>query len=253
MKFFSRKATRAEPQLDEGAVAADSIAASPQTEPSKADLRGLPKAMGYMNTAQTVMAVNRGLLLANILTAVAVLALAVGLVQSREWITVYIPPSTAQGGFATAGTPSAATVYGFAGLLLQQLYHWPIDGESDYAKAIEAQRLYLTPAFRRALLEDFAKLRNRSGLNELRGRARALHPAPDRLYSPERVTAFGNGVWGVALEYRLVESIAASPIKDVAIRYEVRVVRAEVNPAGNKWGLQLDGWLRDPVRLVDEE
>lgn len=197
----------------------------------------------------TVMAINRGLLLSNLVLGIAVVALAIGLAQSREWITVYIPPDTTEGGFQTAGMPSAATVYGFAAQILQQIYHWPVDGEVDYVSAIESQTPYLTTTFRRQLQADFQRLRNRSGLNELRGRARALHPAPDRLYGPERVERLGPGVWGVEIEYRLVESIEASPIKDAVIRYAVRVVRADVNPRGNRWGLQLDGWLRDPVRI----
>ncbi|MYB34477.1 MAG: TIGR03746 family integrating conjugative element protein [Gammaproteobacteria bacterium] len=215
------------------------------------DLRGLPHGLGYVNTAHTVMAINRSLLLANIILGAVCIALAVGLAQSREWITVYIPPDTARGSLQTAGTPGPATVYGFAGQVLQILNHWPVDGEADYAAAIKSQTPYLTPGFRRQLQEDYDRLRNRSGLNELRGRARALHPAAGRLYGPERVERLGGGVWGVEIEFRLVESIEASPIKDLVIRYAVRVVRADVNPEGNRWGLQLDGWIRDPVRIPD--
>jgi len=218
-------------------------------ETGNPDLRGLPRRVGYANTTHTVMTINRSLLLSNIVLGVACIVLAAGLAGSREWITVYIPPDTTEGGFQTAGKPSQATVYGFAAQVLQILNHWPVDGERDYASAIESQTLYLTPRFRRQLLEDYTRLGNRAGLNELRGRARALHPAADRLYSPERVEKLGAGVWGVEIEYRLVESIEASPIKDTVIRYAVRVVRAEVNPRGNRWGLQLDGWLRDPVRI----
>ncbi len=224
----------------------------PAAESDIPDLRGMPRTIGYANTTQTVMAINRGLLLANLALGVACVALAIGLAQSREWITVYIPPDPVAGGFQTAGMPSAPTVYGFVAQTLQQLYHWPIDGEIDYANAIDMQTPYLTTTFRRELQADFARLRNRSGLNELRGRARALHPAPERLYSPEQVQRIGPGVWGVEIEYRLVESIEASPIKDTVIRYAVRVVRADVNPNGNRWGLQLDGWLRDPVRIESE-
>lgn len=224
----------------------------PPDGPEHPDLRGLPKGVGYVNTAHTVMAINRSLLLANIILGLVCIALAVGLAQSREWITVYIPPDTAQGGFQTAGAPGPSTVYGFAGQVLQHLNHWPTDGEQDCAAAIKRQTPYLTTGFRHQLLEDCTRLRNRAGLNELRGRARALHPAPERLYSPERVQRLSDGVWSVAIEYRLVESIAASPIKDAVIRYEVRAVRADVNPDGNKWGLQLDGWIRDPVRIRSE-
>ena len=242
MKFLKRGKDRREPVVEP----APGTGAAP-------DLRGLPHGVGYVNTAHTVMAVNRGLLLANLLLGLVCLALAFALSASREWITVYVPPDTTRGAFQTAGTPSPATVYGFAGLTLQHLNHWPVDGETDYGRAIGAQAAHLSPAFFRQLQADRALLASRSGINELRGRTRALHPAPGRLYSPSRVRRIADGVWGVGIEFRLIETIAASPIKDAVIRYEVRVVRAEVNPDGNRWGLQLDGWIRDPVRVAEED
>jgi len=256
MKWIRKrpKAARAKDPSRDPALDADHARRPGQVQPAgmeNPDLRGLPPGIGYVNTAHTVMAINRSLLLAVIILGTACIVLAVGLGQSREWITVYIPPDTARGSIQTAGTPGPATVYGFSAQVLQHLNHWPVDGEQDYASAIETQTPYLTPGFRRQLLEDYDRLGNRSGLNELKGRARALHPAPERLYAPERVQRIGPGVWGVEIEYRLVESIEGSPIKDAVIRYAVRVVRADVNPRGNRWGLQLDGWLRDPVRIQD--
>ena len=249
MKLFTQTE-----QTSPQSVPADGQASvcSTEVKHNSSRLQRLVGDMGYMNTTHTVMAIYRSLLLSNIILGFVALALSIGLAQSREWITVYIPPDTTQGGFQTAGQPSSATVYGFAGQTLQQLNHWPVDGEVDYAKAIETQTPYLTPSFRRYLLEDYNRLGNRSGLNELRARARALHPAPDRLYSPERVEDLGPGVWSVDLEYRLVESIEASPIKDTIIRYQVRVVRADIDPDGNRWGLQLDGWIHEPSRIVSK-
>lgn len=205
--------------------------------------------VGFVQTIETVRAINRALLLIIIVLACALIALSAALMSSRDWITVYVPPDTTRGAFITAGTPSPLHVYGFAALTLQNLHHWPADGEKDYLAAIEAQAPYLTPPFRRQLLEDHARLANRAGINELKGRGRALFPIPDRLYSPDRVVRAGDGVWTVTMDYRLLETIGATRVKDILIRYELRVVQSDVDPAGNVWGLQFDGFLREPVRI----
>lgn len=204
---------------------------------------------GYVQTVETVRAVNRALLLIIIALVTAVIALAAALMSSRDWITVYVPPDVTRGAFITASTPSPATVYGFAAITLQNLHHWPADGERDYLASIDAQAPYLTPGFRRQLLEDHARLTNRGGINELKGRGRALFPVPERLYSPDRVVRSAEGVWSVTMDYRLLETIGATRVKDILIRYELRVVQSDVDPAGNVWGLQLDGFLREPVRI----
>ena len=209
--------------------------------------------VGFVQTIETVRAINRAQLVIIFCLTVALIALSVALMSSRDWITVYVPPDTTRGSFITAGTPSPSHVYGFAALTLQALYHWPSDGEQDYLASIGSQAPYLTPAFHRQLLEDHGRLSNRAGINELRGRGRALYPIPSRLYSPDRVVRTGDGVWSVILEYRLLETIAAMQVKDIHIRYEIRAVQSDVDPAGNVWGLQLDGFLREPVRISSLE
>lgn len=204
---------------------------------------------GYAQTIETVRAINRALLLIIIALVAALIALSVALMSSRDWITVYVPPDVTRGSFITAGTPSQQHVYGFATLTLQNLYHWPADGEQDYLASIDSQAPFLTPSFRRQLIEDHARLTNRAGINELAGRGRALFPISARLYSPERVIRTGDGVWSVTMDYRLLETIGATRVKDIHIRYEVRVVQSDVDPGGNVWGLQLDGFLREPVRI----
>ncbi|MXY64074.1 MAG: TIGR03746 family integrating conjugative element protein [Gammaproteobacteria bacterium] len=215
------------------------------TRPGLLERQGI----GFVQSIETVRAINRALLIIILCLAAALIALSVALMSSRDWITVYVPPDITRGSFITAGTPSPATVYGFAAITLQGLYHWPADGEKDYLASIDSQAPYLTPAFRRQLMEDHARLSNRAGINELKGRGRALFPIPDRLYSPDRITWVGDGVWSVTLEFRLLETIESTQVKDISIRYELRVVQSDVDPSGNVWGLQLDGFLREPVRI----
>ncbi len=207
------------------------------------------QSIGFVQSIETVRAINRALLIIILCLAAALIALSIALMSSRDWITVYVPPDITRGSFITAGTPSPATVYSFAAITLQGLYHWPADGEKDYLASVDSQSPYLTPTFRRQLLEDHALLSNRAGINELKGRGRALFPIPGRLYSPERITRIGDGVWSATLEFRLLETIGSTQVKDINIRYELRVVQSDVDPAGNVWGLQLDGFLHEPVRI----
>lgn len=209
----------------------------------------LPPGMGYVQTLQTVMSVNRALLVILLAMTLIIGILGVALMSSREWITVYVPPDTTRGSVITAGIPEHATVYGFAWQTLQGLNHWPVDGEADYPEAIAGQALYLSGDMRRYLNRNMNDLKNRFGINELKGRTRALHPVGEARFSPERVRRLADGVWGVQIDARLVETVEAVAVKDIIIRYRLRVARTEVNPRGNAWGLMLDGFLEAPERL----
>ena len=210
--------------------------------------------VGYVQTVETVRAINRALLVIVLIMVAAIVMISIALMSTREHITVYIPPDTTRANIVTAGTPLPAGIYGFASLTLQNLYHWSTDGQVDYRASIDSLSPYLTPAFHRQLLEDHTRLTNRGGINEISGRTRSLFPLPDRLFTPDRVVRDADGVWFVTLDFRLVETIEAAPIKDIVIRYDVRVVRADVDPTGNVWGMQLDGFLREPVRIsIPEE
>ena len=208
-----------------------------------------PPDYGYVKPLHTVMAINRGLMAVVLVLVVTVSALGFTLMQSRKWIPVYVPPDTSQGAFLTAYTPPANTVYGFGYQTLQALYHWPADGQRDYRANIDRLNLYLTPRFRTWLLTDLSRLANRAGINELRDRSRALHPLPEALFSSDRINRIGDGVWEAGMDFRLVEELSGLPVKDIGIRYRVRIVQADVDPTGNQWGLLIDGFTADPERI----
>lgn len=209
----------------------------------------LPVQTGYVRTVHTVMAINRGLMMSVLGLTVAVVALGFVLLESRKWIPVYVPPDTSQGTFLTAYTPNPGSVYGFGFQTLQFLYHWPKNGSEDYPANIDNLAYYITPKFRSWLLDDFTRLSNRFGINELRGRSRALHPIPAALFEADRVVRISEGVWHVTMDYRLVEEVDGSAIKDTVIRYSLRIVQSDVNPHGNQWGMMLDGFVGEPQRI----
>ncbi|MYH89592.1 MAG: TIGR03746 family integrating conjugative element protein [Gammaproteobacteria bacterium] len=225
------------------------VAADPEKIPGLEMLPGRHMGLGYVQTLQTVMTVNRALLVLLLAAIAVIVVLGIALMSSREWITVYVPPDTTRGAVLTAGVPQHATVYGFAWQTLQALNHWPVDGEKDYPEAIARQTPYLSADMRRGLLQNMNELKNRFGINELKDRTRALHPLGEALFSPARVRRTADGVWGVQVDARLVETVETVPVKDIVIRYRLRVVRTKVDPRGNAWGLMLDGFLEPPERI----
>lgn len=212
----------------------------------------VPPSFGYVRPLHTVMAINRGLMVVALALVIAVAVLSFTVLQGRKWVPVYVPPDTSQGVFLTASVPPDATVYGFGFQTLQALYHWPIDGQQDYRANIDRLARYLTPRFRTWLLADLARLANRAGINELRDRSRALHPLPAALFSPERVARLGDGVWEAEMDFRLVEELSGLGVKDIGIRYRLRIVQADVDPQGNQWGLLVDGFAAEPRRIDPE-
>lgn len=236
-----------------GIAEPDGVAAEHGNIPGLEMLPGRRMGLGYVQTLQTVMTVNRALLILLLAAIAAVVVLGVALMSSREWITVYVPPDTTRAAVLTAGVPEHATVYGFAWQTLQALNHWPVDGEKDYPEAIAGQTPYLSSDMRQYLLRNVNELKNRFGINELKGRTRALHPLGEALFSPARVRRTADGVWGVQVDTRLVETVETAPVKDIVIRYRLRVVRTGVDPRGNAWGLMLDGFLEPPERIGEME
>jgi len=58
-------------------------------------------------------------------------------------------------------------------------------------------------------------------------------------------------VW---LDFNIQEFVRGMEVKNIKIRYPIRVVRFNVDPERNPWGLALDGFGGDgPRRLTDAD
>lgn len=188
------------------------------------------------------------------LVVVCLLAAVVGLWWRngilQETRRLYIPPDLTQGMVTQFDKVPAPLVYTFVYYIFQQLNRWPSDGEKDYPKQIYALQGFLTPSCRTALEADMnAKL----GLGELRQRVRSVQEIPGQSYTRQRVEIEARGVWNTWLDVNVVESIGGHPVKDVLLRYPLRVVRFDVDKEINPWGLALD--CSEALRpiLLDED
>lgn len=172
-----------------------------------------------------------------------------GLLQETQ--RVYIPPDLTQGLVTDFESVPAPTIYTFAHYIFQQLNRWRDDGESDYPQQIFSMQGFLTPGCRVALEED---MNQKQRLGELRQRVRSMQEILGQSYSRQRVEIESGKSWNVWLDVNVKESIGGHPVKDVMLRYLLKVVRFNVDKEVNPWGLALacDRTLR-PVLLNDDE
>ncbi|MDX1655788.1 MAG: TIGR03746 family integrating conjugative element protein, partial [Candidatus Competibacteraceae bacterium] len=158
--------------------------------------------------------------------------------QAPERIRVYHPPDLRSGAVQPLGEVPPATIWAFAYYILQQLNHWPENGARDYGRQIFRLAPYLTPAFRFQLIADM-ELRGQRG--ELAARRRGIQVLAMAGYEERRVDIQGNGTWVAWLDMAIQETVQGMTVKQAPIRYPVRVVRYDVDPESNPWGLALDG------------
>jgi len=144
-----------------------------------------------------------------------------------------------------------ANVYAFAFYIFQQLNRWPENGASDYGKAIFRLAPYLTPRYRNDLIAD---MESKARGGELTYRIRGMHEVVGHGFEERRVDVLASGVWVVWLDLDLLESVKGMTVKQTTIRYPLRIVRHDIDPESNPWGLALDGYEGGgPRRLSADE
>ncbi len=180
-----------------------------------------------------------------------IIGLWVGWNGSKNDMRIHIPPDLRSGAILQADEVATANVYAFAFYIFQQLNHWPENGVEDYGSQIFSIAPYLTPEFREYLINDL-DIRGKRG--ELNGRTREMHPVPGKGFEERRVDLLDADTWVVWIDYKIRESVRGMEIKNVMIRYPIKVVRYDVNPEVNPWGLALSGFgAEGPKRLTAED
>ncbi|AUI65872.1 MULTISPECIES: PFL_4703 family integrating conjugative element protein [Pasteurellaceae] len=178
---------------------------------------------------------------------------AYGWYSSPKYLTIHNPPDLRSGSVRAWWEVPPSTVYAFSFYIFQQLNRWPQDGEVDYKKNIEALQAYLTPHCYQFLLRDYE---NRNLLGELRNRVRGVYEIPGRGFSQSRVTINSQDDWDVTLDLSTDEYYLDNPVKRVLVRYPLHIVRYDLNPEANPWGLALNCYRSTPKRIeikVEEE
>lgn len=167
-----------------------------------------------------------------------------------ERLVVHIPPDLSKGARMLAGEIGKPNVYTFGSYIFQQVNRWTKSGSKDYGENIQKFSLYLTDSFAQTLIADQQRKGSRG---ELSYRTRMMYEPPQHAYDNDRVDIADANTWVVWVDFQLQEYSRGMNVKDVLIRYPLRVVRLPTDWEGNPFGLALDGYWMEPYRLSDEQ
>lgn len=169
----------------------------------------------------------------------------VGWQSAPKHIKIDIPPDLRSGSTRGIDERHPFNIYAFGYYIFQQLNNWPVDGIDDYKAQINRLSCYFTPRFKGELERDFDKRLKNHELN----RTRALQEMPERPYSVKRVFIESKDSWVAYYDANIKETFRSEVVKDIFVRYPIRIVRWDVDPECNLWGLALDGFYGSPKRL----
>ncbi|EBL8291861.1 TIGR03746 family integrating conjugative element protein [Salmonella enterica] len=161
-------------------------------------------------------------------------------------LTIHNPPDLRAGSTRPWWEIPPGQVYAFSFYIFQQLNRWPVNGEEDYPRNLSALAAYLTPACHAQLEQDW---RRRRDAGELRDRVRGVYEIPGRGFHTKRVQVLDRDHWTATLDLTVDEYYRAEPVKRALVRYPLNVVRYDVDPEENPWGLVLDCFAGQPQKL----
>jgi integrating conjugative element protein (TIGR03746 family) len=165
-------------------------------------------------------------------------------------LTIHVPPDLRSGSVRKWWQVPPESVYAFGLYIFQQLNRWPTNGEEDYPHNIRALSAYLTPACKSFLEHDFVARRDNG---ELRQRVRGIYEIPGRGYGDDptaRVQTISDHDWIVTLDVTADEYYASEQVKRATVRYPLKVLRWDMNPEKNPFGLALDCYSSTPERII---
>lgn len=180
---------------------------------------------------------------------VVALLLGFGWWSAPKQLTIHVPPDLRSGSTRKWWDVPPESVYSFAFYVWQQVQRWPTNGEEDYPRNLYALSAYFTPACQAFLRQDY-EYRRSSG--ELRQRVRGIYEIPGRGYGDEptaRVRTVSNRDWIVTLDVSTDEYHGGEQVKRATVRYPLKVVRQDVDPQHNPFGLALDCYAGTPQRI----
>ncbi|GKS83614.1 TIGR03746 family integrating conjugative element protein [Acidovorax sp. SUPP1855] len=178
------------------------------------------------------------------------LLLGLGWWNAPRHLTIHVPPDLRSGSTRKWWDVPPESVYAFALYVYQQLNRWPTNGEDDYPRNLRALSAYLTPACQALLQQDYETRRNNG---ELRQRVRGLYELPGRGYGDDpaaRVKVLSERDWVVTLDVSADEYYGGEQVKRALVRYPLKVVRLDVDPERNPFGLALDCYSGTPQRIA---
>lgn len=165
--------------------------------------------------------------------------------KAPEHIKIDIPPDLRSGSTRGIDERHPFNIYAFGYYIFQQMNNWPVLGVDDYKDRIERLSCYITPKFKGELLRDYDR---RLKAHEL-DRTRAMQEMPGRPYTDKRVYLGSAESWVVYYDINVKETFRSEEVKNIFVRYPIKIVRWDVDPECNLWGLALDGFYGKAKRL----
>lgn len=203
----------------------------------------------FKNEVQHLQSHVKTLRIAVLVVLLLALFMGFGWLRSPKNLMIHVPPDLRSGSTRLWWDVPPESVYTFGFYIFQQVNRWPTDGEVDYDRNIFALSAYLTPACHAFLKNDY-RIRRDNG--ELRKRVRGIYEIPGRGYGDDpttRVRVISGNEWLVTLDVAADEYFGSEQVKRALVRYPIRVVRMDVDPERNPFGLALDCYDAAPQRI----
>lgn len=196
------------------------------------------------NLSQQIRYLNRVIIVGSVLMLIAL----VGWISAPKEMTLYYPPDLRNGATVKANEIPPEVVYSFAHYIFQHVQNWESNGASDYEDNRKRYRAFLTPTYQAFIRDD---IENRKV--DIVNRRRELHPIPGSSYETKSVSLVGPNSWIVWMDFHVKEFIRGTLVKDVYIRYPMKVVKYQVAREANPWQLALAGYVEEPIQLAKRE
>lgn len=171
-------------------------------------------------------------------------ALIVVIMSRQNQFTINVPPDLSQGALVKPGEFQKSNAYVFALHVWRELNDWKISGKKDYPARIKVYECYVTPNFHRWLLNNVDQKEKEGELDRAR-RTTLVSPFHESL-----VANLGANTFSVTIDINLIEDIKGREVKNIAIRYPLRVVPD--TRTCNRFGMSLDGFAAEPSRITLE-
>ncbi len=166
-----------------------------------------------------------------------------GLYRVPSHLVIHNPPDLRSGSTRAWWEIDPSAVYSFSFYIFQQLNRWPLNGEIDYKRNISALGNYLTPSCQRFLERDYDMRKNQG---ELKERVRGVYEIPGRGYTTNKVVVNSQDDWYVNLDLATDEYYGGDQVKRTLVRYPLHIVRFDVDPETNPFGLALNCFTQTP-------
>lgn len=174
-----------------------------------------------------------------LILAVLSVGLAYGWYSAPQNLRITLPPDTRYGATIKPGDYDLPTVYGFAKLTFTAFNRWVEDGQVEFPERIDEYQPYFTPKF---IDEVTAVMNVKASNGELEHRSRYVLDVPGwETFSDENIKLLDDGSWVVILRLEIIENIGAVQIKRPTIEYPLHIVRMNISPDKNAYGLAING------------